>query len=312
MPEIAEAGYDSIWLPPPARASTATGNTSTGYDLFDPFDLGDNTPTRWGTKAELVQPIQTAHRFGLRVYLDNIMNHRAFAVPGNSGTPTNYYPGLIPQDFHLQTTRNNTYANWPSVQNDGIQWNVQYEPLSGLVDLATEPGSYNGNYGNAEGGSIAKPNFIRQPGQNSLYMDLTKPAIEGSSWHPFNGTNGTAMSEDVNSYLIRAVLYTLDQTKCDGFRLDAVKHVPSGFFGDSYASFNGYCSAIQAMFDYVHGYGTNVLGNGYYEVGDCRDSCFNSEAVRNIWRTFGPAADLQQIYRQWHAPAECAVARPDE
>src|SRR5881392_4000068 len=106
MPEIAEAGYTSLWLPPPAKGSSSF---SIGYDLFDAFDLGDKNQrgtvaTHWGTKAQLLQVVQTAHQFGIRVYFDNIMNHRAFDVPGyNSSTPTNLYPGLRPQDFHLQT-----------------------------------------------------------------------------------------------------------------------------------------------------------------------------------------------------------------
>ena len=303
MPEIAEAGYDAIWLPPPAKASSTY---STGYDEYDPFDLGDTSPTHWGTKAQLQELVRTAHRFGIRIYLDNIMNHRGFTVPGyNSSTATNFYPGLIPQDFHLQTV-GNYFANWPSVGSGGQsdwsdQWKVQYEPLAGLVDLATEPGSVNGNYGNTQASSITKPSFIRHPGQNSLYMDNTKPAIEGSFWHPFNGTNGVPVAEDVNSYLIRSVLYTLDQTKCDGFRLDAVKHVPSGFFGDSTATFNGYCGAIQAMFDCVHGYGTNVIGNGYLEPNDSRDSCYNSEEVRNDALLFGEHLGMPPSYSEYIA-----------
>ena len=38
MPEIAEAGYTSLWLPPPTKAASAI---SDGYDLFDHFDLWD-------------------------------------------------------------------------------------------------------------------------------------------------------------------------------------------------------------------------------------------------------------------------------
>ena len=54
MPEIAEAGYDALWLPPPAKGSSSY---SIGYDLFDPFDLGDlnqsgTVATHWGTKAQ--------------------------------------------------------------------------------------------------------------------------------------------------------------------------------------------------------------------------------------------------------------------
>src|SRR5947209_2766162 len=38
MPEIAEAGYTSLWLPPPAKGGSVF---SVGYDLFDPFDARD-------------------------------------------------------------------------------------------------------------------------------------------------------------------------------------------------------------------------------------------------------------------------------
>src|ERR1051326_3619775 len=79
MPELAEAGYDSIWLPPPTKGS---GGLSVGYDLFDRFDLGSKDQrgsirTRYGTEGELLRLVETAHRFGLRVYLDNVMNHRS-------------------------------------------------------------------------------------------------------------------------------------------------------------------------------------------------------------------------------------------
>src|SRR5271168_2145899 len=58
MPEIAEAGYDSLWLPNPAKGNS--GAYSIGYDAFDPFDLGSTnqqgtTATRYGTQAQLIQ-----------------------------------------------------------------------------------------------------------------------------------------------------------------------------------------------------------------------------------------------------------------
>ena len=57
MPELAEAGYQSIWLPPPTKGS---GGLSVGYDLWDPFDIGGKDQrggvrTRYGTEAELLQ-----------------------------------------------------------------------------------------------------------------------------------------------------------------------------------------------------------------------------------------------------------------
>jgi hypothetical protein len=307
MPEIAEAGYDSLWLPNPAKGNS--GTFSVGYDQFDPFDLGNKNQagtiaTRYGTEAELVQMVQTAHRFGIRVYFDNVMNHRASVVPGfNSSTPTNYYPGLIPQDFHLQTV-SNYLQNWPQVSNFCDQWQVQNQSLLGLVDLAQEPGNINVNFGPTLGSSITKPRFIRHPNNPDYYMNTNGPPL-GGPWFPFNG-NGQPVPEDVGGYLCRAVMWTLYTTKCDGFRLDAAKHVPSPFFGANSGgntfnddpSFSGYTGAIQAMYDYTHGYGNNATGNGYIETDGNRNSLFNTETPRNDAMIFGehvsPVPDYQE------------------
>ncbi len=289
MPEIAEAGYTSLWLPPPGKAGSVY---SVGYDVFDPFDLGDlnqrgTVRTKYGSKAELLRAVEIAHRFGLRVYFDNIMNHRGFDVPGyNATTPTNLYPGLCPQDFHVQKLASGFHVNWPDISDWGNLWEIQNRPLSGLLDLANEPGTLNLNYGAVQGGTITKPVYVRQPNHREYYMDSKLPVISGP-WHPFNGQSGEPVAEDVNAYLIRAVMWLLNETKCDGFRLDAVKHTPSGFFGATSATPDGYTGGIQTMFDYVHGYGANVLGNGYEEADDNRNSCYDTEAPRNDAMLFG-------------------------
>jgi len=313
MPEIAEAGYDSLWLPNPAKGTA--GGYSIGYDQFDPFDLGDKnqagtTATKYGTKAQLLQMVETAHRFGIRVYFDNVMNHRGSTVPGfNTSTPTNYYPGLIPKDFHLQTVSGGYYANWNNIDNYCDQWTVQNRPLLGLVDLAQEPGTLNYNYGSTLGSTTTKPTFIRHPSNRDYYMD-TNTASLGGSWHGFNGTNGQPVSEYVETYLTRAAMWTLYTTKCDGFRLDAVKHVPSNFFGNDTgggtftddSSFSGYTGGIQAMYDWTHGYGNNVTGNGYVEADGNRNSLFDPEAARNDAMLFGehvsPVPDFQQYLQR--------------
>jgi hypothetical protein len=301
MPEIAEAGYDSLWLPNPAKGDS--GTFSVGYDQFDPFDLGSTNQrgtiaTAYGTEADLIRMVQTAHRFGIRVYFDNVMNHRSTTVPGYpaSGTPTNYYPGLVPADFHLQVLTNG-FQSWPAVGDP--YWCttsvVENQPLLGLCDLAQEPGSVNWNFGPTLGNTTNKPVFVRFPGRLDLYMDTNGAFLGsgggGAGWRPFDG-QGQPVAEDVTAYLCRAVAWTLYTTKCDGFRLDAVKHVPVDFFGAETGqsddpSFAGYTGAIQAMYDYTHGYGNNVITNGYVETDGNRNSLFNTEAPRNDAMIFG-------------------------
>jgi len=312
MPEIAEAGYTSLWLPPPAKAGSVF---SVGYDLFDPFDLGDKNQrgtvrTRYGTKAELLQVVETAHRFGLRVYFDNIMNHRGFDVPGyNSGTPTNLYPGLTVQDFHLRRQGDGTYRNWDNVSDWNNVWQVQHRPLFGLIDLANETGSVNENFGTTEGNTTPKISFLRQPGSNSYYMDVGLPAIAGP-WRPFNGNSGDPVNEDVNAYLIRSAMWMLSETKCDGFRFDAVKHTPATFFGDTTATTAGYVGGIQTMYDYVHGFGNNVTTNGYTEGDDNRNSCFDSEVTRNDALLFGEHLGEPPSYSEYYSRGMRLVDSP--
>ena len=109
---------------------------------------------------------------------------------------------------------------------------------------------------------------------------------QGNAVHPFDGA-GQPVSEDVNAMLIRAVRWFVDQSKCDGFRLDDVKGVPSYFFGDQGYSDStkdtstaGYCGNIQEQFNITHGY--NSWSN-------LRASLFNTDAARNNAMLWGEA-----------------------
>jgi len=52
LPDVFEAGYGAIWIPPTGRADS--GNQSVGYDVYDRFDLGaSDDPTLYGTRNEL-------------------------------------------------------------------------------------------------------------------------------------------------------------------------------------------------------------------------------------------------------------------
>src|SRR5438552_2454675 len=80
MPEIAAAGYTAVWLPPPTKG--AESNKDVGFSVYDRFDLGDRDQrgtvrTRYGTKDDVVRLVREAHRFGIKVYFDIVMNHNA-------------------------------------------------------------------------------------------------------------------------------------------------------------------------------------------------------------------------------------------
>ncbi len=203
MPELAEAGYTSIWLPPPTKGS---GGLSVGYDLWDRFDLGSkdqrgSVSTRYGTEGELLRLVEIAHRFGIRIIFDNIMNHNAFDVPGyNAETPIDTYPGFVPEDFHLRKTEDGFYRKWDNTRNWGDAWQVQNLGLADLIDIAHE--TPNTNFGAAEGDDMQKISFVRQPdprdaqtknvsaSNSAYYLDLGLPhTASGGSFTVYSFSN---------------------------------------------------------------------------------------------------------------------------
>jgi len=305
MPELAEAGYTSLWLPPPTKGS---GGLSVGYDLWDPFDLGskdqrNSVRTRYGTEAELLEMMEVAHRFGISVYFDNIMNHRAFDVPGyNENTPIDTYPGMVPEDFHLRKTEDGFYRKWDNCRDWGSAWQVQNLGLSDLIDIAHE--TPNANHGTSEGSTHPKLSFIRdlaRPEQydkdkdgNTAYfgvlIDQARAELGTSATsaqltakaQDYINANKEAFTEDVGAYLIRAARWLMDRTKADGLRLDAVKHVPDYFFGQQSgankdSSNAGYLGGIQSQFNRTRGFiDTNH-----------RDSVFDEKRPRDDAMLFG-------------------------
>ncbi|NNM30017.1 MAG: hypothetical protein HKO57_10865, partial [Akkermansiaceae bacterium] len=303
IPEIAEAGYESLWLPPPSKAG---GGFSVGYDVFDRFDLGSkdqrgSVSTRYGTEADLLELIRVAHRFGIRVYLDNIMNHNGFDTPlFTLSTPTDLYPGFVAGDFHLRVQGDGTHRLWDNTRDYNDEWQVLNLGLSGLIDIAQEPGTVNRNYGTSEGDTATKPVLVRHPDNPEYYCYMPGiPAVAGErhadqdgTYVGFGGGNGITAAmiaadpeffeENVGEMLSRAARWTVDRTKADGFRLDAVKHAPFDFFGDTAPATKdesdyGYTGQIQRQFN---------LTRGFDDLNH-RNSLFDTGATRNDAMLFG-------------------------
>ena len=290
MPELAEAGYDSIWVPPPTKGS---GGLSVGYDLWDRFDLGSkdqrgSVRTRYGTEAELLRMIEIAHRFGIRVYLDNIMNHNAFDVPGfNASTPIDLYPGFVPEDFHLRLTQEGFYRKWDNTRNYNDAWQVQHLGLADLIDIAQEPGNTNENFGATEGSTFPKIRFVRHPNNPEYYCYKPDGTYVGFGLN--NGitkqmlaANAGYYSEQVEDMLNRSARWLIDRTKADGLRLDAVKHVRYDFFGASFGadkdtSDYGYTGQVQRQFNLTRGFSDT----------NHRDTVFDTEKGRDDAMMFG-------------------------
>jgi hypothetical protein len=272
VPEVAAAGYTAIWLPPPTKG--AEGVRDVGFAVYDRFDLGDRdqrgtVATRYGTKAELQHMVREAHRFGLKVYFDTVMNHNS--NPGlieNEGVTLEparieEYPGTHPLDYHVLPARDVGGGNW-EVRNARIfggnvyvmgpnlgarETFVPVTPMPsgttvpGFTHLARAPWIDFGNAGPNEEQHLSLLGLIdfaieqqvdgagpaADDGIN-LVADLPLPRFVRFPDRPETYPNATPVEEDTREFMIRWVKWIATETDADGLRLDAIKHVPPTFF----------------------------------------------------------------------------------
>ncbi len=83
IPSLAEVGFTSLWLPPIHKAANLFG-PSMGYDPYDYYDLGEfdqrgTVPTWFGTRKELESLIENAHKHGMSLIADMVLNHNSGA-----------------------------------------------------------------------------------------------------------------------------------------------------------------------------------------------------------------------------------------
>jgi alpha-amylase len=81
LPSLKDIGIDYLWLPPGSKARDLESN---GYDIYDPYDLGEfdqkgGIPTKFGTKEDLLELAEEAKRMQMGLIWDAIFNHRGFA-----------------------------------------------------------------------------------------------------------------------------------------------------------------------------------------------------------------------------------------
>src|SRR5215469_11327315 len=132
---LAKAGFTAIWLPPPLKG--ASGSFSSGYDLFDDYDLGskpqkETTPTRYGTREQLQRCAAMMRANGIDIYVDLVENQRdgddghfnfryldAFGKDGDG----RFSKG--PGDFHPHVPED------PGVFSDQFQFGRDLAPING-------------------------------------------------------------------------------------------------------------------------------------------------------------------------------------
>lgn len=212
--EFKEKGIDALWLPPMTKGGS---DQDVGYGVYDLWDLGEfdqkNTiRTKYGTKEELHQAIKALHDNGIKVYADVVLNHKA-----NADFTEEFKAVMVDQNDRNKDVREKTdieawtgfdFKNRKGKYSDFI-WH--YYHFSGVdYDVKTQTSAIyrilgENKYWN-DGVSDEKGNF-----DYLMFADIDHD-------HP-----------EVKEEIYKWVDWFIDETKVDGFRYDALKHISDKF-----------------------------------------------------------------------------------
>ncbi len=97
IPELSSMGVTALWLPPAYKGQA--GKSDVGYGVYDMYDLGEfnqkgSIATKYGTKDQYLNVINSAHLYNMQIYADVVFNHRMGQMPQN---------GLMQPKFHGMT-----------------------------------------------------------------------------------------------------------------------------------------------------------------------------------------------------------------
>ncbi len=207
-------GVTHVWLPPAYKG--ASGKEDVGYGVYDLYDLGEfdqkgAIPTKYGTKDEYIQAINTLHENNIKVLADIVLNHKmgadeteeVLAVQDDAEDRNVSITEAMPIKVWTKYTfpgRGNVHSEfkWNWTHFHGVDWDEN----TGKAAIYKFYGKHwdedvdkeNGNFDYLMGADIDLNNF-----------DVVRELKTWGKWY-------------------------LDTTRVDGFRLDAVKHIRSEFF----------------------------------------------------------------------------------
>lgn len=215
--ELAKAGFTGLWLPPAYKASG--GGYDVGYGVYDLFDLGEfdqkgTVRTKYGTRDQYVSAVSAAHKVGIQVYADAVFNHR------NGGDE-------IEEVEATPVAFNDRNREIGPARNIRI-WSKFTFPGRGDTYSSMK---WHWWHFDAVNHNAYDSNDITIYRLKDKHFDTEVDPREG------NYDFLMACDLDMGHEQVRGELkywgeWFLDTTGCDGFRLDAVKHIRSFFFNE--------------------------------------------------------------------------------
>lgn len=216
-PELSQLGIHAVWVPPVCKS---TSPEDTGYSIYDVYDLGEFEQkgakrTKYGTKEELLAAIEACHEQGIGVYVDLVMNHKA----GADEKEVFQVVEVDPQNRTKEISKPFDIEGWTKFtfpgrgdQYSGFKWDFHH---------------FNGTDYDAKAN---RSGIFRIVGENKNWNENVDDEFGNYDYLMFANIdyNHPAVREE----MIRWGKWMIDTLQCDGFRLDAIKHINHDFVRD--------------------------------------------------------------------------------
>ncbi|WP_280138108.1 alpha-amylase [Alkalicoccus daliensis] len=215
--ELKSKGFDSIWIPPAAKAISQDDNGYATYDVYDlgEFDQKDTVRTKYGTKEELLEAVEACHEHGLQVYADVVMNHKAGADETETFEVIKVDPDNreeeISEPFEIEGW---TYFNFPGRDGKHSDFVWHHHHFNGTdYDAAND-----------------EEGIFRILGDHKEFTDHVVDEFGNYDFLMF--ANIDYQHPEVKEEMIHWASWFAEETGVDGFRLDAIKHINHLFIAD--------------------------------------------------------------------------------
>lgn len=218
-PYLASLGINAVWLPPAFKGTE--GDQSIGYDVYDLYDLGEfdskgSVRTKYGTRAEYLEAIEALHQHQVQVYVDVVLNH----LGGGDETETIQVLEMdaesrnlaISEPYEIEAYTRFTY---PARGNKHSAFTWNHTCFTG-VDY---------DHGRNRNGIY---NILNEFGHN--WEDMLSDEKENFDYLMFCDVE--FRNPHVRDELKYWGRWYYENTKFDGVRLDAVKHIATPFIND--------------------------------------------------------------------------------
>jgi glycosidase len=215
LARIRSLGFTAVWITPPFGQQTVQGDSAAyhGYWILH-FDQID---PHLGTARDFGNFVSCAHRLGLKVYLDIVVNHTADVIQleGNSGFLD---PGQLPyRDCHGKPFIASRYATGKTFPCLSVQ-NMPYTPFFSVPSDRT----------------AKSPAWLNDPTKYHDRGDINFNACNQTCYEQgdFAGLDDLFTEQPaVMNGLAQIYSDWITKYKIDGFRVDTARHVNAAFFG---------------------------------------------------------------------------------